>query len=56
MFHENVNVLEYAAVSTQVKQLNPHLNYSIVKSAHKKIEKSKSKSCLKKKANSPTAS
>jgi hypothetical protein len=39
MFHENVNVLEYAAVSTQVKHLNLKKNPSIMKSM-KKREKS----------------
>jgi hypothetical protein len=40
MFHENVKVLEYAAVSTNVKLLNPITNPSIMKSARKKIGKS----------------
>jgi hypothetical protein len=35
MFHENVNVLEYAALSTHIKQLNTHKNKSILKSASK---------------------
>lgn len=36
MFHENVNVLEYAAVSMTVKHMNPLMNKSILKSARKK--------------------
>lgn len=47
MFHENVNVLEYAAVSTEVKHLNVHMNKSIFKSAKTK-NKSKSASVIKK--------
>lgn len=40
MFHENLKVLEYAALSTQVKQFNPNVNKSIAKSARKKNTKS----------------
>ena len=36
MFHENVNVLEYAAISTQVKPINLSKNKSIAKSIRKK--------------------
>jgi hypothetical protein len=36
MFHENVNVLEYAAVSTNVKHLNFQMNKSLFKSAKKR--------------------
>lgn len=49
MFHENLNVLGYAAISTNVKPLNQSLNRSIMMSAQKKNNRSKSKSCLKKK-------
>lgn len=38
MFHENVNVLEYAAISTQIRHLQPNLkkNPSIAKSIRKR--------------------
>jgi len=47
MFHENVNVLEYAAVSTKVKHLNIHMNKSLYKSAKKRQDLSKSVSVIK---------
>lgn len=50
MFHENVNVLEYAAISTKARHLNPHANRSLLKSAKKRDLRSKSKSCLKNKS------
>ena len=54
MFHENIKVLEYAAVSSQVRQLNPHMNQSIMKSARKRMDiKEKAKSCIKFKEASP---
>lgn len=37
MFHENVKVLEYAAVSTKIKTINLGVNPSIVKSARKRF-------------------
>lgn len=49
MFHQNLNVLGYAAISTNVKPLNQNLNRSIMMSAQKKKNRSKSRSCLKKK-------
>lgn len=48
MFHENVNVLEYAAVSMTVKHFNPNKNKSIMKSA--KSKSARTKSCLKNQA------
>lgn len=42
MFHENVNVLEYAAISKNVKTFNPHKNYALSKSAKKREGKTKS--------------
>lgn len=42
MFHENINVLEYAAVSMTVRHLNPQMNRSILKSARKKSAIAKS--------------
>ena len=35
MFHENINVLDYSAVSTKVKHINPEKNPSIMKSIAK---------------------
>lgn len=35
MFHENINVLDYAAVSTKVKHINADKNPSIMKSVAK---------------------
>jgi hypothetical protein len=49
MLHENLNVLEYAAISTNLKPLNPNVNRSIMKSANQKRLKPQQKSCLKKK-------
>ena len=45
MFHENVNVLEYASLTMNVKYANPHKNRSIMKSVKKKIDATKS--CVK---------
>ncbi len=42
MFHENINVLEYAAVSMTVRHLNPQVNRSLLKSARKKSIAAKS--------------
>jgi hypothetical protein len=47
MFHENLKVLEYAAVSSMVKPMNPLTNRSILKSVCKK--KSLAKSAIKSK-------
>lgn len=38
MFHENLKVLEYAALTKKIKPLNMNLNPSIVKSARKNYE------------------
>ena len=42
MIHENLKVLEYAAINKKIKPLNMNLNPSIVKSARKLYEMSKS--------------
>ena len=42
MFHENVNVLEYAAISKNVKTFNPQRNLALSKSARKREGRSKS--------------
>jgi hypothetical protein len=60
MFHENANVLEYANLSTNCKQLNPMINRSIMKSAARKREdrdadRSKGKSILKGKTETESA-
>lgn len=47
MFHENLNVLDYASIGTRVKHMNNFVNQSIAKSQKKK---NKSKSILKHKS------
>ena len=49
MFHENINVLDYAAVSTKVKHINPEKNPSIMKSVAKEKKEAMEMSEMKEK-------
>lgn len=54
MFHQNLNVLQYAAVSMTIKHFNAQMNRSILKSARQRS--ALPKSCLKNKEGEQDAS